>query len=42
MVDASDIFRINVAKNELDILLENQGLIEREIPILIFANKMDI
>ena len=23
-------------------LLENQGLIEREVPILIFANKMDL
>ena len=31
-----------VAKNELDILLENQLLINRQIPILFFANKMDL
>ena len=34
--------RISVAKNELDMLLENESLSEREVPILFFANKMDL
>jgi ADP-ribosylation factor-like protein 6 len=31
-----------VAKNELDILLEHDDISKREIPILFFANKMDL
>ena len=42
VVDAADQLRIKVAKNELDMLLENQGLIDRQIPLLVFANKMDL
>ena len=42
MVDAADKLRVKVAKNELDMLLQNEGLISREIPILFFANKMDL
>ena len=42
VVDASDQLRIAVAKNELDILLDDQGLLERDVPILFFANKMDL
>ena len=42
VVDAADRLRIKVAKNELDMLLQNQGLISQEIPILFYANKMDL
>ena len=42
MVDASDELRIAVAKNELDMLLEDEGLLNRDVPILFFANKMDL
>ena len=42
MIDASDQLRIKVAKNELEMLLQNQGMIKRSIPILFFANKMDL
>ena len=42
VIDAADRLRIKVAKNELEMLLQNQGLISREIPILFFANKMDL
>ena len=33
---------MQVAKNELEELLSNRGLIEREVPILFFANKQDL
>ena len=42
VVDASDQLRVRVAKNELDMLLEDQGLQQRDVPILFFANKMDL
>ena len=42
MIDAADHLRIKVAKNELEMLLQNEGLREREVPIIFFANKMDI
>ena len=42
MVDAADQLRIRVAKNELEMLLQNQSLYRREVPILFFANKMDL
>ena len=42
MIDAADQLRIKVSKNELDILLQNNGLSKREVPILFFANKMDL
>ena len=39
VIDSTDEFRIQIAKNELDELLQNKGLIERDVPILFFANK---
>ena len=42
MVDAADHLRIKVAKNELDLMLSNIGLRQREVPILVYANKMDL
>ena len=42
MVDSADRFRIQVAKNELDILLDHPAIKGREVPILFFANKMDL
>ena len=42
MVDSADKIRIKVAKNELDLILQNQSLKLREVPIVIFANKMDL
>ena len=42
VVDASDELRIAVAKNELEMLLDDKGLLERDVPILFFANKMDL
>ena len=42
VVDAADRLRIKVAKNELEMLLQNESLISREVPILFYANKMDL
>jgi len=42
VVDAADELRIKVAKNELDMLLQNYSILKKEIPILIYANKMDL
>ena len=42
VVDSSDELRLSVAKNELDMLLDDKGLLERDVPILFFANKMDL
>tara|TARA_B110000305_G_C19067161_1_gene459881 strand:+ start:235 stop:480 length:246 start_codon:yes stop_codon:yes gene_type:complete len=42
VVDSADKIRIKVAKNELDLILQNQSLKLREVPIVIFANKMDL
>ena len=42
VIDSSDTIRMQVAKNELEELLSNKGLIEREVPILFFANKQDL
>ena len=41
-MDSADSFRMQVAKNELDILLQDKGLVNREIPILFYANKNDL
>ena len=41
VVDSSDKLRIVVAKDELDMLLKNPEIQSRNIPILLFANKMD-
>ena len=54
VVDSTDKLRIQVAKNELEILLDNAcnifklvlryklAIKKREIPVLFFANKMDL
>ncbi|CAD7963359.1 unnamed protein product [Amoebophrya sp. A120] len=42
VIDATDKLRFAVAKDELDTLLDNHRLRERPVPILVFANKMDV
>ena len=42
MIDAADKLRIKVAKNELDNLLDHPSIKKRNVPILFFANKMDL
>ena len=33
---------MQIAKNELQELLQNKGLVERDVPILFYANKQDL
>ncbi|XP_036616946.1 ADP-ribosylation factor-like protein 6 [Trichosurus vulpecula] len=42
VIDSSDKLRMVVAKEELDILLNHPDIKHRRIPILFFANKMDL
>nr|XP_038944467.1 ADP-ribosylation factor-like protein 6 isoform X3 [Rattus norvegicus] len=42
VVDSSDKLRMVVAKEELDTLLNHPDIKHRRIPILFFANKMDL
>ncbi|XP_022081630.1 ADP-ribosylation factor-like protein 6 [Acanthaster planci] len=42
VLDSSDKFRMVVAKEELDMLLKHKDIATRCIPILFFANKMDL
>ena len=42
VVDSSDKLRTVVAKEELDLLLQHTAVKSRSIPILFFANKMDL
>lgn len=42
VVDSSDKLRMVVAKDELDMLLQHPDIRSRKIPILFFANKMDV
>ena len=42
VVDSSDKLRMVVAKDELDMLLQHPDIRSRKIPILFFANKMDM
>ena len=42
VVDASDRLRMVVAKDELDMLLQHPDIRARKLPILFFANKMDM
>ncbi len=42
VIDSADKLRIKVAKNELDNLLDHPSIKKRKIPILFFANKMDL
>jgi ADP-ribosylation factor-like protein 6 len=41
VIDSSDRFRVVVAKDEFDLLLNHPDVKDRKIPILFFANKMD-
>ncbi|KAI5699318.1 ADP-ribosylation factor-like protein 6 [Diaphorina citri] len=42
VIDSSDTLRIAVVRDELDILLQHPDIVTRRIPILFFANKMDL
>ncbi|XP_055500549.1 ADP-ribosylation factor-like protein 6 isoform X3 [Leucoraja erinacea] len=42
VIDSSDKLRMVVAKEELDTLLNHPDIKHRRIPILFFANKMDL
>ncbi|XP_029695895.1 ADP-ribosylation factor-like protein 6 isoform X2 [Takifugu rubripes] len=42
VVDSSDKLRMVVAKEELDILLSHEDIRCRKMPVLFFANKMDL
>ena len=42
VLDSSDKMRLSVAKDELKMLLENPAIQGKRIPILFFANKMDL
>lgn len=42
VVDSSDALRMVVAKDELDMMLQHKDIKDRNIPILFFANKMDL
>ena len=41
VVDSADAMRMVVAKDELEAMLEHADVLQRSIPILIFANKSD-
>jgi len=42
VVDSADKLRIQVAKYELDTVLDHPKIKQREVPVLLFANKMDL
>jgi ADP-ribosylation factor-like protein 6 len=42
VVDSSDRMRLAVAKDELDHMLEQPAIRDRPVPLLFFANKMDL
>lgn len=41
VVDASDQLRLVVVRDELDALLAHPNIVQRKIPVLFLANKMD-
>lgn len=41
VIDSSDRLRLVVVKDELDLLLQHHDILNRKLPILFFANKMD-
>lgn len=41
VIDSSDRMRLVVVKDELNILLQHPDIVNRRVPILFFANKMD-
>uniref|UniRef100_A0A7S3JF89 ADP-ribosylation factor-like protein 6 n=1 Tax=Euplotes harpa TaxID=151035 RepID=A0A7S3JF89_9SPIT len=42
VIDSADKLRVAVAKNELEIMMEDPGIRDRPVPILFFANKKDL
>ncbi|XP_076447731.1 ADP-ribosylation factor-like protein 6 [Babylonia areolata] len=42
VIDSSDKLRMVVAKDELDLLLQHPDLKNRRVPVLFYANKMDL
>jgi ADP-ribosylation factor-like protein 6 len=42
VLDSSDKLRVAVARDELDQLLAHPDIVNRRIPILFYANKMDV
>lgn len=42
VVDSTDRIRMCVAKDELEMLLKHQDICASPVPIIFFANKMDI
>jgi len=42
VIDSADQLRIKVAKNEFDLVLANETIDNKDIPILVYANKMDL
>lgn len=40
--DSSDKMRMVVAKDELDLILQHPDIVGKKVPILFFANKMDM
>jgi ADP-ribosylation factor-like protein 6 len=42
VIDSSDKLRISVAKDELETLLSHKLIKARSIPVIFFANKMDL
>ncbi|KAK6619808.1 hypothetical protein RUM43_012136 [Polyplax serrata] len=42
VIDSSDKLRLVVVKEELDLLLQHPDVANKKIPILFFANKMDL
>ena len=42
VIDSSDKMRLSVAKDELNMLLQNPDVNGKRIPILFYANKMDV
>ena len=42
VIDSADELRIKVAKNELDLVLADKTIESKAIPILVYANKMDL
>ena len=42
VLDSSDKVRMAMAKDELEMLLKHKDVVSKRIPILVFANKMDL
>eukprot|EP01135_Chromosphaera_perkinsii_P009775 Nk52_evm1s1889 gene=Nk52_evmTU1s1889 len=42
VVDSADRLRLTVVKDELDAMLGHPDLVDKRIPVLFFANKMDL